>query len=393
MPLGSRADKFREAQTDFIQEMNAERLASHPYHNEKWHINREESEEAARELKNTVRLYYSSKYIKPSELPNLIVRVPFVCIAGDSHIVTQDQVQRAFDDAKAAFRLISNEERRLSRNKCTASVAKVYATGGYKTTLKPLPKDDSFECIVISGAGPQFEAVYLDYADFIITPEGSKRLSQYAHLGEIPDKWQEVLEACKDGSGRFSELDGYDVVFHRAGYLASMTECMHLWLTAFNDMVTRTGNGRTGYMKISAIGAGFFSDVADIGINIAYLVMPLLQEAVEAAIMNHTYSHIAALEFPDFSGKDLFRPRRPEVKGIKLIHAPRQDVMEFSEDVRKQYVLGILNPGDCFACVGNELGYSSVESMIGNNSTIRTTQCYIWNECILDERNYISVEN
>jgi len=56
------------------------------------------------------------------------------------------------------------KERRLARNKCLASLESVYAVGGYKTPLQALAKEEVFEVVVVSGAGPQFEAEYLDYA-------------------------------------------------------------------------------------------------------------------------------------------------------------------------------------------------------------------------------------
>ena len=172
-----------------------------------------------------------------------------------------------------------------------------------------------------------------------------------------------------------------------------MTECMHLWLKAFDDSVGQIGGGRKGYMKVSAIGTGFFADVANIYINIGNLLMPLLLKAVPKAILSHDYSNIGVLEFPDFSGDGLFTPTEPELKGIKLVAAPDRDVLEFTSDTREKYMLGLLNLGDCFSCVSNELEYSSVEAMIGNNTTVRMTQCYIWNERILDQENWIAVED
>lgn len=190
-----------------------------------------------------------------------------------------------------------------------------------------------------------------------------------------------------------------------------MKECVGLWLRAFDDMVSRMPsegnegedggsewkrNRKKGYFKKTAIGTGFFADVVRSGINIGDTLMPLILRAVEEPLSAHSYPNIAAIEFPDFSGRGLFTPAQSRIKNakndIEFVKAPYRDVLDFDQETRERYVCGVLNPGDCFACVGNELGYGSVEAMIGNNTTVRRTQCYIWNEEVLDERLRIAVE-
>ena len=180
-----------------------------------------------------------------------------------------------------------------------------------------------------------------------------------------------------------------------------------MWLRAFDDMVGRMAlsgeweeEGREwkkGYFKMTAIGTGFFADVGRTGTNIGDTLMPLILRAVEQALSAQSYTNIAAIEFPDFSGRGLFTPTQARIKNakndIELVKAPYRDVLEFSKETRERYVCGVLNPGDCFACVGNELGYGSVEAMIGNNTTVRRTQCYIWNEEVLNEELRVAVES
>ena len=386
-----------DLQGQVIRWLKATKLAAEPYHNELWRVTRQESLEDAKSLNKSFRVFYLERYIDLTEIRKLITHVPYICTAGDSFIQTQDlKVQSSLEAARGNFPgLIENQERRLSRSKCIVSVAKCYAIGGYKSQLKPLEKSHIFECVVVSGAGPQFEAPYLDYADFIFTKQShTSRLSRYAHFGDVPEKWEDIVKAAEKGLD-FIKIGSGAYIFHKAGYLTSMTECMHLWLCAFDQMVRQFRNTRLGYFKISAIGCGFFSNVAEAGINIGTTLMPILVKATEAALGSNVYPSIGCVEFCDFSGDRSFAPSTELIKNgnrdIHLIHGPRSDVLDFSKEVMKDYVLGLLNPSDCFACVGNETRYLSVESMIGDNTTIRSTQCYIWNEQALDEDKYIPV--
>ena len=404
-------DALVAAQAAHISTLQAHGLSTDPYHNPRWPVDGKDSFLAATSFNPSLRVYYLSRYFpSPSSITPLLVHVPFICTGGDSDIETQDgQYQPSLAAARKAFpTLISDHQRRLSRNKCITSLARVYAVGGYRSPLKRFTKEDCFDCIVVSGAGPQFEAKYLDYADFVVTPADgrpSARLPQYAHFGTIPSA-AEVARLAQTPDGGFVAIGGHGsgLFLHAAGYLASMTECAHLWLSAFDDAVRRAGSAsasgdqppdgaKKGYMKVSAIGTGFFADVAGAGTNIGRTLMPLLLRAFEQALQRHAYAHVAALEFPDFSPGARFTPTRGAVNGVALVAAPRRDVLDFPAAVRRECVVGLLNPGDCFACVGNERGYASVEAMIGNNTTVRTTQCYVWNERILDEANYVPVDD
>ena len=383
----------KSRQIELLSAFSADALAASPFHNRKWAVSAIESHSSSEDLKSSVRIYYLSRYIRSSQLERLLTHVPYICTGGDSHILTQDGSHYSMlGDARIAHSyLITNEERRLSRNKCIASLAKVYSVGGYRSQLQLLEKSEVFECVVVSGAGPQFEARYLDDQDFLITQAlGLARLKEYAHFGEVPEKWDAVVNACKTG-GDFVQISER-CIFHAAGYLVSMRECTHLWLSAFNDSVQRTGCGKRGYFKMTAIGTGFFANVAGSHSNIGDLLMPLILQAVEDVLTARQYPHIGVLEFPDFSRERVFTPTKDNVNGVKLIGAPFKDVLDFSDEVKQQYVVGVLNPGDCFACVGNELEYGSVEAMLGNNTSIRTTQCYIWNELVLDDGKYVAVE-
>lgn len=52
---------------------------------------------------------------------------------------------------------------------------------------------------------------------------------------------------------------------------------------------------------------------------------------------------------------------------------------------------GVVNAGDCFAFPGNERGYGSVEAMLGENTSLRRNQVYLYNPWLLHEGNHVTL--
>lgn len=69
-----------------------------------------------------------------------------------------------------------------------------------------------------------------------------------------------------------------------------------------------------------------------------------------------------------------------------------RDVLEFREEEIEKYLPAAINPSDAFALTGNEWGYGSVESMIGNNSSIRFDQVHHMNPLILDPSHHVEAQ-
>ncbi|MCJ1245953.1 hypothetical protein MMC30_003157 [Trapelia coarctata] len=212
---------------------------------------------------SSVRIYYLPQYLAPPQLTRLLTDVPYICTSGDSRIVCQNgKTYHSLKDVGAEHPyFLTPKERRLARNKCIASVARVFAVGGYKTPLRPLRSDEVLDAVVVSGAGPQFEAEYLNYADFFLSEDGKggvlcARLPEYEGLGAWPGRWEDVLRACAEEKGKAEgerefvlfagrEVEGYprsngagewvsemvgrdSYVFHEGAYLRSMRVCVGL---------------------------------------------------------------------------------------------------------------------------------------------------------------------
>ena len=71
-------------------------------------------------------------------------------------------------------------------------------------------------------------------------------------------------------------------------------------MTAFNTLVKTHGSGKRGWLKATAVGMGFFTQLASVG-NISHLLFPLLLEAWRLVLTRGSWPHVAVVEFPDFA--------------------------------------------------------------------------------------------
>lgn len=339
-------------------------------------------------FRDTVRVYYLPRYIHRDEIRELVSCVPAVCTDGDNYIIMQNGAKYANDTAKKIARsaslmaaransaggaiLLSTEKRRRSRMKVIASVTPVFAFGGYGSSVKPLPKNRLYNCIIISCVGPQFEREYLDFADFIMMEDSmTTRLETYSGYGVRPKSWRQAQTEA-EFEGDYIYLSA-TAIFDQRGFLISMCECAFLWLRAFDDMVRRVDPNAKGVLNLCAVGGGFFANLPTaLGIgrkSISNIVIPLLKAAILIVVGKYEFPNIGALVWNDHTKHGLFRPRINHLNGIEMITAIRGDVLDFRvlspAQIERYTVFGALNPSDCFAVPGNEPEYESVEAMIG----------------------------
>jgi hypothetical protein len=359
--------KIRKYQNDIRKLMSGDTDLPPPYYNEMWKVKEGFAYTDSTKHMQTARVYYLPQYIDGMEIPQLISGVPMICTSGDRYIVTQDgKVQKNLATARTKFPfLITNEQRRRSRMKCIASSTKALGIKGYRSRLLALSPEDTFDCIVVTGAGPQFEADYLDFADLIVSKNNMRtRLECYSDLGPIPKTWEDIRTNKDD----FIEINrAEDYVFHKAAYIKTMNESFYLWFKAFDDQVRLVDPEKKGIFQLCAIGCGFFADLPlhlSAG-NIGRMLQPILVDCVVNVLENYRFPNIGAISFCDHSPNASFSPGRDVVQGIELIKAPKSDILEFNTTHKSKFILGLLNPSDCFALPGNEFNYGSVESEIG----------------------------
>jgi hypothetical protein len=147
---------------------------------------------------------------------------------------------------------------------------------------------------------------------------------------------------------------------------------------------------------------GFFADL-DIWVSeitnqqrkrFRYRLAALMLEGIHEALTKKAFPNIAVIEFPDFSNDGMFTPKKEwtDLKSkIRIVKGKKRDTLLWTDEEKEKFVLGTLNPGDCFSIPGNEFNYGSVEAMIGNNTSMRLDQAYFHNPYLLDAKRYIPV--
>ena len=391
----------------------------------------------------TARVYYLPHFVAQEEVSRLIVAVPAVCTVRNDYIQLvsandaqdpasydmreegplrgkdsewiQEHVNKAKSDGRthehndlsAAIntrrQLLDIFERRRSRMKCIASSVDVFATHGFPDGFPRRIKDVNKirrNIVVVTGSAPQFCTSYLDYADFVFSKgDYGSRLQCYDHLGVLPTTFDEAwIVADKEDKmtkqTQFKILPGKRL-FHISGYIQTMKDCYFLWFRAFDDQVQRMSSDRKGYLQVQAIGCNAFADLPRwlAGYeDFAHTLMPLLIEAIEEVLDQNYFPNIIKIGFCDSSGVALFSPTKDFRGHITMMPCPREDICKFEDKEYKNYTCGILNPGNSFSLPGNQRGYTSLESEVGQNSTLRIVQNWINNRNLVDPRYAIAVD-
>ena len=107
------------------------------------------------------------------------------------------------------------------------------------------------------------------------------------------------------------------------------------------------------------------------------------------------YRSLSVLEFIFFDEDCCPIPAGPDGRrvcgGVELRFS-RRDILELTTAHTNNFHIGILNPTDGFALPGNEEGYTSLASMMGNNTSLRLHQGWHFNVHLLQQANYVPVE-
>lgn len=394
----------------------------------------------------TARVYYLPHFVAKEELPRLIAAVPAVCTPGDDYLQlassyeAQDPVSydvskegplrgkgsgwirdyakqvllsksdertHTHRDLSAAInarpQLLDIFERRRSRMKCIASSVDLFATHGFPDGFPRRIRDVNRirqDIVVITGSAPQFCTSYLDYADLILSEaDYGSRLQCYDRLGQLPRSFNEAW-AIADKEDKLTKQTQFKILpgrrlFHISGYVQTMKDCFFLWLRAFDDQVRRMSHDRKGYLQIQAIGCNAFANLPEWMAeykDFAHTLMPLLIQVVEEVLDQNYFPNIIKVGFCDFSGLALFSPNKEFRGHITTMPCSREDICKFDDKEHENYICGMLNPGNSFSLPGNKHGYSSVESQIGENTTLRIVQNWINNQNLVDSRYHIAVD-
>ncbi|HCU5990184.1 TPA: type IV secretion protein Dot [Legionella pneumophila] len=374
------------------------------------------------ETQSSVRVFANKKYLPDTETINeALTKVTAVNVSGDKSGFFQNGLP--FPDETGYFEkipvghpeLLSPIERLAGSKKVVSSHSLVTASGGYPFTNPLLPYRKPIKVSIFSLAGPSFENNYLHYRLFLLDPvQKIIDSSLFSHLYDgLPILFDEAKKELGEYDtnkmiarirlgfpylARFSSGGFYPsfsktnaIIFLSEAYFRYQLEDISLLLASVNQTAKETG--KKAFLKATAVGMGFFAKI-DCGYDIKHMIFPYYLRAYKKLLSEHKFPWIAKIEFPIFNEiqQEQFDSIFEDYNGLTKVYQSTRDVLQFREEEIEKYLPAVINPSDAFALTGNEWGYASVESMIGNNSSIRFDQVHHMNPLILDPSHHVEAQ-
>lgn len=172
----------------------------------------------------------------------------------------------------------------------------------------------------------------------------------------------------------------------------------HVPSSADPDWQVQRPRAQKGWLQLPMIGMGFFAQYM-CEFSCTSVILPLFVQALDQYlhkrlnIEGKQFRRLRVLEMCDFSRDFSFRLPQSTYGDLRIVHSPRRSLLEFSEEADAGYLCGVVNAGDVFALPGNERSYGSVESMLGENTSMRRTQVYCNNSHLMRPSKYIPVKS
>ena len=325
--------------------------------------------------KDVAMIFYNAEVINPQNISRYLTNIPLICINGDTFVILPNNkdISPLTEEKTTKYNLLTPVERRLARRLVVVSYSNIFAYGGYRSELKEYSKEKFG--IIISMAAPQFEFNKLEHQDFIVE-RGDSRKQALFH-SEFKPSYEEASNDTRN-----VRLSG-EAFFLSNLYYRTMIQDIGLILISFQRALENIK--KNGWLKLTAIGMGYFAQSAQFG-NLKDILEPIYLSAAQYVINNWSerFLNVRVIEFPNFSGSYV----APKVNFHgKVITTNKEDVL-LIDDQHKDYVVGIVNPSDVFSYKGNEFSYGSVEAEIGNNTDIRYRQVAAFNHHLLDLSHY-----
>lgn len=370
--------------------------------------------------------HFSSKETTPFSLDRSLTKIPAVNVAGDSSGYFSNG--SSFSGDRDFFSriptghptLLSPEERLSSAKKIIYSYSNVFASGGYPESNPIELYKKQINVGIFSLAGATFETDYLHYRLFMMDPSNSSAIknNKFSHLfADVPTVFEDAkkdldqynahqkahpsltrirtgfpfLARRANGSFHSSFSKENAIIFSSEAYFRHQLEDVSLLLTSVNAEAKKSG--KPALLKATGVGMGFFAKVnGQYGID--HLLYPYYLRAYKKLLDENDYPWIAKIEFPTFG-----ELQESQFEAILAEKTPRievfqssRDVLKFSEADLDQYFPAAINPSDAFSYTGNEWGFGSVESMMGNVSSLRFDQVHLTNPLLLDPEHHVPVK-
>ncbi|WP_277619286.1 hypothetical protein [Legionella norrlandica] len=181
------------------------------------------------------------------------------------------------------------------------------------------------------------------------------------------------------------------VIFLAEAYKRYQLEDISLLLASVNQSAKEAG--KPALLKATAVGMGFFAKI-NCSYDIQHLLFPYYLRAYKQLLTEQKYPWITKIEFPIFGElqQEQFDAIFADYNGHVKVYQSTRDVLAFSESETEKFLPAVINPSDAFSYIGNEWGYGSVESMIGNNSSLRLDQVPHANPLLLEPSHHVGVQ-
>jgi endonuclease/exonuclease/phosphatase (EEP) superfamily protein YafD len=301
--------------------------------------------------KHGTAVYYLSKYIKSNFINRCLTKTPQICLSADNYIQLQNKEEyKSYADAlEAQPDLLTYEERMRARRKIIITDSLIFAQGGYHSDFKNL--STPMEAIILSAAGAQLDVEELDYTLYCNPKNGSLKVKAFQ---------------------------------------SSMNDDVYLWLHALEDYMINHHPDRMMHLRIPGIGAGWFAKTPN-GTDLGSQVKQCIINAFGLHLSKEHFPHLEHFEFLYYEEDEL------DEKSVTALHEAVPTSFSFTDICaplpakHSHRILGMINPSDTFGQVANEFGYESLEAMIGNNSSLRFDQSYLFNPELLKSANHIAI--
>ena len=352
-----------------------------------------ESEDGSLYAEKT-RVYYNSFWIAPDAVQKYVNNV---CVTHARRDVSMTTVVAPND-------LLSVKERLRARKRVLTVRSTVYALGGcgpFPRTI--LPKNEHVETLIVFFPTIDWDLKGLEAESFFILNKGHERMKK------IRDK------------GMLLSL-GQGCYFDENAYACCVAEDVLLLLMAAEEEQLRQKRSKKLWIKLPPLGygPGVYSWN---GLHIGPLLVRSFFWGVLCALNSYDWTRIGVLEIVDITKHFSLTPNWPSViNGVQIVSGRLRDILDFSSSTNTvdgptssgptsssvppvtedpsttnqepslaEYDASVVCPGDAFAWPGNELHDSCLNSMIGNNTSLRRMGSPLYNSALQCANTFVPV--
>ena len=312
------------------------------------------------------RVYYNSFWISEQNVQRLVSNV---CITHARRDTCMTSIINPED-------LLSLEERMQARKKVITMRSTIYAVGGCGPFLRQvLPKHLQTEILILFSPTIDWDLRGLDAETFFIIHNRMPK-QRILHIGN-------------------------DLFLDDHAYAACIAEDVTLLLMAAEEEQFRQKRDKKLWIKLTPLGIGHGVYLWN-GIHIGPFLIRAFFHGVLSALNALEWKKIGAVEIVDITKQNALTPLWPsKVNNIHIVTKRKRDVLDFrnssiclEEDdtvLESDFDAALVCPGDVFAYPGNEFYDTCVNSMIGNNTSMRRMGNPLHNTAFSKKDTYVPI--